>query len=341
MDKLFIIIFAISIAACKNQPSKTSTVAEEKYKKIGEVIRYDAALDSIVSINAKAEIIAEGFKWSEGSIWVEKQNMLLFSDVPSNTVYKWTEEHGAQTYLVPSGYTDTIKRGGEMGSNGLTLDNNGNLVLCQHGDRDVARMDAPLDKPVAKFVTLANKYKGKRFSSPNDVVFNREGEAFFTDPPYGLESKSDTDSKKEIKFNGVYKVKKDGKVILLTDSISRPNGIAFFPDQKKLLVASSDPQKPNWYVWDVKGDALTHGKIFYSASAYDPKWRGLPDGLRISKNGTVFATGPGGVYIFDSTGKKLGLLKLDEPTSNCALSPDEKTLYVTNNMLVLRVKLRN
>ncbi len=340
MLKLFILIFALTVTSCNFQPNQTAKTVEAKYKTTGEVIRYDAALDSIVSKDFKAEIIAEGFKWSEGSIWIEKENMLLFSDVPTNTVYKWTEEHGALVYLKPSGYTDTLKRGGEMGSNGLTLDTEGRLVLCQHGNRQVARMDAPLDKPAAKFITLADKFKGKRFSSPNDVVFNTAGEAFFTDPPYGLESKSDTDTKKEIKFNGVYKVKTDGTVILLTDSISRPNGIAFFPEQKKLLVASSDPVKPNWYIWDVNGDALANGKIFYSAVGHDINWKGLPDGLRISKSGIVFATGPGGIYIFNSAGKKLGLIHLNQPTSNCALSPDEKTLYVTNNMFVLRVQLR-
>ncbi len=311
------------------------------YKTIGTIERYDSKLDKIISSNAKVEIISEGYQWSEGSLWIEKYKMLLFSDVPANTVYQWTEKEGTKVYLKPSGYTGTTpSKSREPGSNGLTLDNNGNLVLCQHGNRQVARMNAPLDKPNSQFTSLINAYKGKKLSSPNDCVFNKKGELFITDPPYGLPTQSDTDPSKEIKFNGVYKVKKEGSVILLTDSINRPNGIALFPDEKRILVANSDPEKPNWYVWDINGDHLTNGEVFHSTIGYDKTWKGLPDGLKIDKNGNVFATGPGGLYIFDKEGKKLGMIRLDNPTSNCTLSQDQKTLYITNNSYVLRVKMR-
>ena len=340
MKNLFIFSFFAIIAACNNdQENKEQKM---KYKSIGTIERFDAALDDIISANAKPEIIADGFEWSEGPLWVEKYNMLLFSDVPMNTIYKWTEEKGKEVYLKPSGYTGTEPSlSKEPGSNGLTFDKNGNLVLCQHGNRQMARMDAPLDKPEAKFITLADKYNGKRFSSPNDAVFNSAGELFFTDPPYGLQTQDDSDSKKEIPFNGVYKVKTNGEVILLVDSITRPNGIALMPGDNKLIVACSDGATPNWYIFDVKGDSVTNGKIFYSASEEAKTMTGVPDGFKIDKNGNVFATGPGGVYIFNNGGKKLGLIRLDNATSNCALSPDEKTLYITNDMFVLRVKLRD
>lgn len=351
MNKILTIAFTSIIFSCNNNSENKTQSVEEKYKTIGMIERFDPALDKIIFKDAKAEIIAEGFEWSEGPLWIEKHNMLLFSDVPMNTVYKWTEEKGKEVYLKPSGYTDaTASECKEPGSNGLTLDNEGNLVLCQHGDRKVSRMDAPLDKPEAKYISLADKFNGKRFSSPNDLVFNSKGELFFTDPPYGLKTQDDSDPKKEIPFNGVYKVKKDGTVILLTDSITRPNGIAFFPGEKRLLVANSDLDKPNWYVYDVSGDSLINarpdepfgrGNIFYSTAGYDKSWNGLPDGFKIDKNGNVFATGPGGVYIFNSEGKKLGLLRLENATSNCALSPDEKTLYITNDMYLLRIKLRD
>ena len=339
MQKLFIFSFFIILLACSsNEENKEQ---EMKYKTIGSVMKFDAALDNILDTNAKAEIIAEGFEWSEGPLWIEAQQALIFSDVPMNTIYKWTEAKGKEIYLKPSGYTGSEPSlSKEPGSNGLTFDKNGSLVLCQHGDRRMARMDAPLDKPEAKFVTLADKYIGKRFSSPNDAVFNSAGELFFTDPPYGLQTQDDSDPKKEITFNGVYKVKANGEVILLVDSITRPNGIAFLPGEKKLIVACSDPAKPNWYIFDVNGDSLTNGKIFYSAADRDRSWKGLPDGFKVDKNGNVFATGPGGVYIFNSDGKKLGIIRLDNSTSNCALSPDEKTLYITNDMYVLRVKMR-
>ncbi|MEQ1676920.1 MAG: SMP-30/gluconolactonase/LRE family protein [Chitinophagaceae bacterium] len=345
MKLLKLLILAAFAAGCNsNKGPKKESMSEKGpqdtvYKTTGSFERFDPAFDAIVSKEAKAEIIAEGFEWSEGSLWIEKNNMLLFSDVPKNIIYKWTEEKGKEVYLTPSGFTGTTTESKEPGSNGLTLDTEGHLVLCQHGNRKMARMDAPLDKPEAKFITLADKYDGKKFSSPNDAVFNSAGELFFTDPPYGLPKQAD-DPAKETPWNGVYKVKKDGTVILLTDSITRPNGIALFPGEQRLLVASSDPDGPNWYVWDIKGDALTNGKIFYSAAGYDTAWHGLPDGLRIDTKGNVYATGPGGVYFFNSEGKKLGLLRLENATSNCALSPDEKTLYITNDMYVLRVKLR-
>ncbi len=340
MNKFFTLISVLAFISCKTNQNKTQSV-EEKYKTIGTIERFDAALDNIISKDAKAEIIAEGFEWSEGPLWIEKHQMLLFSDVPMNTVYKWTEEKGKEVYLKPSGYTGELSSDcKEPGSNGLTLNNDGNLVLCQHGDRKVSRMDAPLDKPAAKFISLADKFNGKRFSSPNDLVFNSNGELFFTDPPYGLKTQDDSDPKKEISFNGVYKVKKDGTVILLTDSITRPNGIALFPGEKRLLVANSDPDKPNWYVFDINGDSLMNGKIFYGTAGYDKSWSGLPDGFKIDKNGNVFATGPGGVYIFNSEGKKLGKIRLKDAASNCALSPDQKILYVTNDMYVLRIIMK-
>ncbi len=313
-----------------------------EYKTIGTIERIDASLDAIISQNAKAEIIAEGFEWSEGPLWIETEKALLFSDVPLNTIYKWTEEKGKEIYLKPSGYTDSVLSiCKEPGSNGLLLDTEGNLVLCQHGDRRMARMDAALDKPMAKFITLADKYNGKRLSSPNDAVYNHS-ELFFTDPPYGLSTQDDKDPKKETLFNRVYRLTKDGQVTVITDSLSRPNGLAFFPGGRRLLVANSDPEKPNWYLFDVNpGDTIFPPKIFFSAAGYDKKLNGLPDGLKIDKRGNVFATGPGGIYIFNKSGKLMGKLKLENATSNCALSPDEKTLYITNDMYILRFKMRD
>ena len=228
-----------------------------------------------------------------------------------------------------------------MGSNGLTLDKNGNLVLCQCGNRQMARMDAPLDKPQPKYITLAGNYNGKKFNSPNDVVYNSKGELFFTDPPYGLE-KQMNDPKKEIPFQGVFKVKTNGEVVLITDSLTRPNGLAFLPGEKTLLVANSDPAKPNWYAFELGEDGKgISSRIFYSAAGYNRSLKGLPDGMKIDKQGNVFATGPGGVWIFNSTGKLLGKIKFDQATSNIALSPDEKTMYITNDMYILRLKMRN
>jgi len=341
MKRLFIYATVFLIACNNNNDSndQSAKTTEMKYKKTGTLEKVDPALDNIISPGSQAEIIAEGFDWSEGPIWVESQKMLLFSDVPRDTIYKWTEEKGKEVYLTPSGYTDPTPRGGEMGSNGLTLDNDGNLILCQCGNRQIAKLDAPFDKPAPKYISLANNYNGKKFNSPNDVIVNSKGEIFFTDPPYGLEKNMD-DPKKEIPFQGVFKVQKDGKVVLMTDSLTRPNGLAFLPGEKTMIVANSDPARPNWYAFDMddKGQ-FTNARIFYSTVGYKAE-KGLPDGFKIDKNGNVFATGPGGLWIFNSAGKLLGRMKFDESTSNVAFSPDEKTLYITNDMNVLRLKMR-
>lgn len=312
-----------------------SCSSSKETKTLGSVEKVNPALDAIISGDPKPEIIAEGFKWSEGPLWVESRKMLLFTDVPNNVIHKWTEEKDLETYLIPSGYTGTIPRGGEPGANGLLLDDEGNLVLCQHGDRRLAMMQAPIDSPKANFVSIAETFNGKKFSSPNDGVF-RNYSFYFTDPPYGLAA----DSLKEIPFQGVYTVNADGKVKVLVDSLTRPNGIAFLDNT--LIVANSDPEKAMWYAFDMVGtDSVTNARVFFDATANAKAGEpGLPDGMKIDKNGNVFAAGPGGIWIFNKAGEVLGKIKLPEPTSNCALADDDKTLYTTTKMYVLRIKLR-
>lgn len=337
MRNYFFIVLLFILLGCNNA-TDSKTAAD--YKTTGSIERIDASLDSIIGTGAKIEIIAEGFEWSEGPLWVESQKMLLFSDVPRDTVYKWTEAKGKEVFVTPSGYSpDSAKRSGEMGSNGLLLDKTGNLVLCQDGYRRLARMDAPMDKPSARYTSIAGHYEGKRFNSPNDGVFDSKGDILFTDPPYGLEKYMD-DPKKETPFQGVYRIKASGEVKLLVDSITRPNGIGLLPGEKQLIVANSDPDKPYWYLFNVVDDSLEAAGIFHDPSAAAKNERGLPDGFKVDSKGNVFASGPGGVWIFNSKGKILGKIKLKEAASNTALSADEKTLYITNDMQVLRVKMR-
>ena len=306
----------------------------------GYIERLDPALDAIVQTTAKVEIIAKGFDWSEGPVWLEQQQLLLFSDVPQNIIYQWSEKKGMQRYLMPSGYTGTVPRGGEKGSNGLTLDPAGHLIICMDGDRRIAYMKATLEHPKPIFETITDRYAGKKFNSPNDMAYNKAGDLFFTDPPYGLEKNMD-DPLKEISFQGVYKYKKSGGLVLLLDSISRPNGIAVTPNQQSLIIANSDSLKPYWYAYDFGlDDKLINARIFYNAAGAAKTSPGLPDGLKIDSKGNVFATGPGGVWIFNAAGKLLGKIRFDGLTSNCAFSKDEKTLYVTADMYVLRIRLR-
>ncbi len=313
---------------------------DNKEKSIGNFERIDSSIASIIDADATISIIADGFDWSEGPLWIEKSKMLLFSDVPQNCIYKWTAEKGKELFLKPSGYVSGPPRGGETGSNGLTLNNKGQLVLCQHGERRVAVMNAPLDRPAPDYTSIANNYNGKKFDSPNDAVYRSNGDLFFTDPPYGLE-KNAADPLKEAPYQGVYKVTPDGKVTLLVDSIHRPNGLAFMPGEKTILIASSDSVKAVWYAYDFgENDSLVNGRIFYDATADAKVQKGLPDGLKIDGNGTVFATGPGGIYIFNKSGKLLGKIKIDSLASNCSFADDEKTLYVTADMYVLKIRLR-
>ncbi|MET0244252.1 MAG: SMP-30/gluconolactonase/LRE family protein [Flavitalea sp.] len=310
-----------------------------KLNTIGSFEKLDPEFDAIVSMDATIEIIADSLDWCEGPLWVPSQQMLLFSDIPLNTVYKWTPGGGKELYLNPSGYTSDVKRGGETGANGLALNNQGELVLCQHGDRRIAVMNAPLDKPASSFKTLADNYHGKKFDSPNDIVFDKNGSAWFTDPPYGLEKLTE-DSNKQASYQGVYRVT-NGQVYLLTDSVTRPNGIAFTPDFKTLIVANSDENKPYWYAWDVNArDSLINGRIWYDVRSAPFKEKGAPDGFKFDQYGNMFSSGPGGVWIFDNNAKLLGRIKISERVSNCALADNDKTLYVTADRYVLKVMLR-
>lgn len=302
-----------------------------------EVLKSDPGLDEIIGPAFKAEVIAEGYVWSEGPVWSEELGGLLFSDVPENSIYLWKPETGAKLYLNPSGFTGT-QHSGEKGSNGLILFNN-SLILAQHGDRRIARMDAPLDAPASKFTTIAGTWNGKKFNSPNDVFVTPDAKYYFTDPPYGL-PEQEKDKTREISFQGVYSAK-DTTVTLLVDSLTRPNGIAMMADGKTILVANSDPAKAIWYAIETTpADSVTGVSVFYDATSEVPKGKGLPDGLKIDRKGNVYATGPGGIWIFNSTGKVLGRISISEASSNCALADNDQTLYVTSDAYVLKIKLR-
>lgn len=296
-------------------------------------------LSKLIKKDAKVEIVAEGFQFTEGPLWIEKEKMLLLSDVPGNTIYKWTEANGKEVYVKPGGYTDTVKRGGFMGPNGLALSQDGKLLVCQHGDRRVAMMDAALNAPQAKFITVAGAYNGKRLNSPNDLYLTSTGDLYFTDPAYGFE-RGTRDPKKDLSNQGVYKMDKSGNITLLIDSLESPNGISIFPGGKKLLVSNSDNRKKVWHTYDINSNgSLINAKLFYDVS--NEKGGGLCDGLKIDKKGNVFATGPGGIWIFSKTGKLIGKIKINGVSaSNCAFTSDNKTLFITANQFLLRVKMK-
>jgi gluconolactonase len=327
--------FSLLFACQPINPSEKS-----KLQTIGEIVRSSPEIEGVLPADAAIEVLAEGFDWSEGPLWVPAGDFVLFSDIPPNKIMRWKEGEGLSLYLTPSGFTGEEKSlSGEPGSNGLLLDSQGNLVMCQHGDRRMAKMIAPIDQPKPNFSTLADRWNGKRFNSPNDATFDSEGNLWFTDPPYGLPGQAE-DSSKEIPFQGVYRLNKNGSVELMLDSLTRPNGIAFSPDERTLYVANSDPEKAVWMAYDVSPEgALSNGRIFHEATAMVKDYRGLPDGLKVNRNGIIFATGPGGVWIFKPDGTVLGRLDTRQATSNCALGKDQKTLYITADMYLCRVSL--
>jgi len=337
-----LIVCSMFLIGCTRNKSEETTeeYSEKEFPTIGHIERLDPEIYQILAEDVSIEVLANGFEWSEGPVWVSEGNYLLFSDIPRNSVFKWSASDSIELYLKPSGYTGEQGRGGEEGSNGLLLDPQGKLVLCQHGDRRVAVMNAPLNDPAPDFITLAGQFEGKRLNSPNDAVYYSNGDLYFTDPPYGLENGED-DMEKELDFQGVYVLKKDGDLVLLTTELSRPNGIGLSPDEKTMYVANSDPERAIWMAYNLLPDGiLGEGRVFFDATNLTDKEKGLPDGLKVHSSGTLFATGPGGVFVFSPDGKHLGTIKTTEATANCAFDESESCLYITADMYLLRVRLK-
>ncbi|MBI1370087.1 MAG: SMP-30/gluconolactonase/LRE family protein [Planctomycetes bacterium] len=310
------------------------------YPTLGSIERLDPALDTLIAPDAKIEVLAEGYNWSEGPVWVKRGGYVIFSDVPENTIFKWKEGEGSSVYLKPSGYTGDVPRDKESGSNGLVIDANGRLILCQHGDRRLARMIPRTDYPRPKFDTIADKYDGNRFNSPNDAAFGPDGALYFTDPPYGL-AKGFDDPARELPYAGVFRIAPDGKVTLLTDKLTFPNGLAFSPNGKMLYIAQSDPKAALWMQYDFNPDgSISNGRVLLDVTGMTSSRKGLPDGMKVDKKGNLFATGPGGVLILSPEGKHLGTILTGQATGNCCFGEDGHTLFITADMYLLRVRLR-
>ena len=311
---------------------------ENSPRTVGSVERLDPALNKLVPPGAKMEVIGEGYAWCEGPVWVRDGDFLLFSDIPNNAIMRWEARSGSKLFLKPAGYTGKDPRGGESGSNGLTLDRKGRLILCQHGDRRVARLDSSLKDPQPKYVTLADRYEGKRLNSPNDAVIDSNGAIYFTDPPYGLMKGMD-DPKKELPFQGVYRIAPDGKLTLLTKDMERPNGIALSPDEKTLYVANSHGERPVIMAYQVgENGKLRQSRVFFNAAQLTKSREGACDGMKVDTQGNVWATVPGGVAVFTPEGNQLGLLATGDRTANCAFGEDGSTLFIAANHRVLKIR---
>jgi gluconolactonase len=335
----FLVAFsAFFIISCNHKPKNDSSENNEagSFTNQFNIEVYDSLALALVDTNAKFEILANGFYWSEGPLWVDELESILFSDVPANIIYKWNEEDSLCIYLKSAGHSGEENKNSGLGPNGLILDLENRLVICQHGDRRIARMDADLKNPQAKFITIAGTYQGMKFNSPNDLAMDLAGNIYFTDPPYGQPENKTA----EIGMNGVFKVSPDQAVSLLVDSLSWPNGIALSPDEKTLYINQSDPGNPVLYSYGIAGDgSLENGKVLFDFKTLAKTFIGLPDGLKIHKSGNIFATGPGGVHIISPEGKHLAAILTGKATANCAFDTDQKYLYMTTTDLLLRVEL--
>lgn len=345
--RLLLLVFLLQ--ACGNADQSNSTEAETPKlaplnitkPTIGTIERIDPSIDQLIRKDAVIEVLGKGYTWSEGPVWLPKQKWLLFSDVPENKIYRWQEGAEVELYLTPSGFTGEETDSREPGSNGLTLDAAGNLVLCQHGDRRVARYTGDLDNPTPSFETVVDRFEEKRFNSPNDLIYDSQGNLYFTDPPYGLSPAMMDDPKKELSFQGVYRLSKSGDLTLISKNMSRPNGIGISPDDQKLYVANSDPNKALWMEFTLSEDGQVESeRVFYDATDRVKQEKGLPDGLKVDRKGNIWATGPGGVWIFTADAKLLGRVKPgDWGSANCGFDTDQQTLFITSNDHLVRVQL--
>jgi gluconolactonase len=320
----------ITVACSTTAPPPAPT--PEKPAAIGSIVRLDPAFDDLVPKDTQIEKLADGFTFTEGPIW-RPSGVLWFSDVVGNVVRQWSPDGKVTEILNPGGYDGkgNLPAGGFNGPNGMAADKDGAVLLCQHGYRRIVRIDKDM-----RISTVADKFEGKRLNSPNDVVFRSDGAFYFTDPPYGL-PKGDSDPAKQLKFNGVFRFAK-GKLQVVIMDLTAPNGIAFSPDQKTLYIANSDEKHKVWMAYDViDNGTVRNGRLFFDVTA--EKEDGVPDGMKVDEKGNIYATGPGGIWVFSPAGKHLGTVKPPQVPANCNWGDDGKTLYITARTDLYRIKL--
>ena len=341
VSRLFCIPIMVLFVGCSDMPAPSAAAGQMEANAPvteGVVEKLDPRLDDVLDEEAIMTQLADGFEWGEGPAWVPAMNKLLFSDIPRNTIYSWSEEDGLEVFLRPAGFMGANPMGKEMGTNGLLLDRNGALVMCNHGMRGVTRLNQ--DNFTQEYIV--SHYEDKRLNSPNDAVYRSDGTLYFTDPSYGLEGVNNSPHK-ELDFNGVYRVTPEGELVLEATSFTNPNGIGLSPDEQTLYVAQSDMSAPIWKAFDVEEDgSLSNERLFFDASELSAAGlRGAPDGFAVAENGYIFATGPGGVLVLHPDGTHLGTIHTGQATANCAFGGDDgSTLYITADMLLLKIPTR-
>ena len=304
-------------------------------KHLGSIERISSDINKLIDLDSKIEILAEGFDWSEGPVWSKKLNSILFSDVPNNVIYKWNEKEGLSVFSKSIGYSGKVPNLKKAGTNGLTIDSEGNLIICMHGDRMIAKME---NLNTEKLSSIIRSYNNNILNSPNDLVYDSYGNLFFTDPPYGL-LEGDNDKLKEIPFNVVYKLSPNGDIELLIKNLTRPNGISISNDEKILYVANSDNNNPIIMKYELSINGIKNPEVFFDGKELAKNDIGLFDGLKVHPTGIVFATGPGGVLIIKENGDHIGTIRTEVRTANCAFDDKFEYLYMTSDMFLTRIKI--
>ena len=327
-----LVALGAALLACGSvEPASESTNPSPDIS-AGSVLTVDPALAAIVPANYKIEKLKGGFTFVQGPVWVREGGpFLLFSDIPENGIYKWMPDGTVTDFLKPV-FTGEYEEGRLIGSSGLTLDSENRVVIAEQGGRRISRREKD-----GSLQVLAEDYDGKRLNSPNDLVYKSDGWLYFTDPPFGL-LMQDGDPQKELDFNGIFRLSPDGRLELLAREQTRPKGIAFSPDEKTLYVSNSDPNQKLWMAYDVNDDgSISHGRVLLDVTS--EMTSGLPDGLKLDKQGNLFAAGPGGVWIFSPQGRRLGTIQPEEVPANVAWGDDGKTLYMTARTGIYRIRL--
>jgi gluconolactonase len=327
MKRFGALAFVLVLAGCSSAPPPAPATESPS---VGTILRLDPAFDALVPKDAKIERVATGFTFTEGPLW-RPEGLLWFSDVPGNVVRSVTPAGDVKVILQNAGGSVSAPPGAFIGPNGMIADKDGAVLLCQHGNRRIVRVNK--DMTMTPYI---EKFEGHRLNSPNDLVYRSDGALYFTDPPYGL-LKQDEDPLKELKFNGVF-LYAGGKLKTLITDLTRPNGVAISPDEKTLYVANSDEKKRFWMRYDLAADGtVSNGRKFYDLA--DAKEEGIPDGMKVDSQGNVYAAGPQGVWVFSADGKHLGTIKTGETPANCGWGDDGKTLYITATTSVYRIRV--
>lgn len=325
MKKFTILLCTLFLVSCSSDEAAESEIVDNA----GTIERLDPRLDALIPAGANIQKLAGGFTFTEGPVWDRRNNLLYFSDVRDNTIYSWSEDSGVRIFIQPV-YAEATDHP-SVGSNGLTLDREGRLVLMEHGYRRVSRLEANGER-----TPLVDNYRGNRLNSPNDVAWHSNGWIYFTDPPYGMAG-LENDPARELDYNGIYRLSPEGEIQLLERNQTRPNGLVFSPDEETLYVANSDAENKVWYAYTVIHGIIGNPRIFYDVN--DQTGEGAADGMKVDSQGNIFATGPGGVWIFDPDGTHLGTIKPDEVPANVAWGDDGSTLYMTARTGLYRVRL--